>query len=419
MRLSRDPESLLWFNWQAICSPWRWGERKKERLPLRLPPASRGLNVTKQLANGARPSFSLFLGCLSLSREEVTAHGTAEPDHFYRGHGDHEHRREREEQMPVRYLLTGPRHEPRTTRGAFLICERRSAPFHSEPRWSALSSRNFGSMIADERSIRTSRAKYIFWIDRVHAIFNLIKLSNLCQLIDSKMYEIKIFRESFEHFIEYHLSDHKRSEILFKFPWNKPVNTRSKFNQTDHEEWERRSKACRAKVTHKYQLVPRWCFHGPFDTMDRGLAGCSKPPRVNPLRHPGESSYPRASEQLVVPLLRLVCLAGRIGFVVVAWCIVDAGFVPRSGRDACWVHEKGPGLSETPMHRTRPEGRPRRRFGQGRGRFPRVGPPNLTVHRRALFGHDRMGTFRWLLPRICSFSKEFGNKIFRRIVTRL
>lgn len=31
-RLSRDPESLLWFNWQAICSPWGKNEGLR-RLP--------------------------------------------------------------------------------------------------------------------------------------------------------------------------------------------------------------------------------------------------------------------------------------------------------------------------------------------------------------------------------------------------
>lgn len=54
-------------------------------------------------------------------------------------------------------------------------------------------------------------------------------------------------------------------------------------------QWEREEEEeVVAQKSHKYQLVPRRRFHGPFDTVALGLSGCSNTPEriVSPLSPP-------------------------------------------------------------------------------------------------------------------------------------
>lgn len=78
-RLSRDPESLLWFNWQAICSPWgkneglrhfpggttaKDGERRKTQV---------GTDITKKGHDRALSRFLFLFLFLSYSFHLVSS----------------------------------------------------------------------------------------------------------------------------------------------------------------------------------------------------------------------------------------------------------------------------------------------------------------------------------------------------------
>lgn len=162
---------------------------------------------------------------------------------------------------------------------------------------------------------------------------------------------------------------------------NVPKSIKNMRNFMDRQ-WEREEEEVVAQKSHKYQLVPRRRFHGPFDTVALGLSGCSNTPEriVSPLSPPF-TLLALSFDELFGQVDRCpaASLVGRMGFVVVAWCIVGACSPLVQTRVACWVHERGPGSSETP---TDTEGRaggggggaygwPRRRFGQGRGWFSR------------------------------------------------
>lgn len=86
-----------------------------------------------------------------------------------------------------------------------------------------------------------------------------------------------------------------------------------------------------AQNCHKYQLVPRRRFHGPFDTVALVLSGCSNTRENSHSSLFLSSTLPSLSFHKLFGQVdrcpaasRSVRLVGRMGFVVVAWCIVGA-----------------------------------------------------------------------------------------------
>ena len=85
-----------------------------------------------------------------------------------------------------------------------------------------------------------------------------------CQLYDNVHLQIPRFRRTNSRSIK---------DPLKNEGWGERERTDARVKFEGKRNGRRRSKrACRAKVTHKYQLVPRWRFHGPFDTVARGLS---------------------------------------------------------------------------------------------------------------------------------------------------